>query len=140
MKLVCLEWDTKGRPFQATHGRRRPSGTWLLVTSDVDWCERDQCLYHHQSGAGGRGIHFSRLIGGRHQLWILPGFAVSYSGKRLSRWQLARLGYNLVDEVPADPTLASDETLTTWCDTCQDWLPDNDPCPHVEAELEARHG
>lgn len=133
-RLVLIEYhDDAGiwRPFrvETSDGRR-------FATFDFDWCKRDETMYYENVGSSpDQGtIHVDRLCdGGRGRIWINPDYTpVENSREREPIPDVSALGYDRVEGDPVDPFADADEGDTTYCNICDDHLPNADyVCDHV---------
>lgn len=106
---------------------------------DFEWCTRDGVCYYDDVGTGGYesgGIYVDTLCAGaRGRLWIAPTHWPYRNGdpehRRLSPEEVSALGWDLLEEQPADPFAEAEESDTRWCLTCNDALPEQNLCSHV---------
>lgn len=104
-----------------------------LVEVDVDWCDRDQCYYQHDSGSWTGRVYLSPLVDGiRHRLWAKPEATFSRAdgkGEMISAAEVEALGYDLdYGDRPDLKALDMSYGTVHWCERCDDMIPDSDHC------------
>lgn len=113
---------------------------------DVEWCKRDQCLYAHDSGGGGR-FHASSFVGAPGicaKVWVRKDIEIvhevkiaddKWESQPLPREDLATMGYELLAKpLTDDPFGECEEEETQHCKICDDRLPceeDSHTCNHL---------
>jgi hypothetical protein len=123
------------RDGQAASPRCRWCGKDAVVASrsldhhDCDWIEREQTLYHHCSGGGGRapnvgGFSEPEALPGR--IWIADGVTVRNDEKLLTDDDLLAMGYRRVHGPTPDPFADGIEGETFYDDRTGDRHPDDD--------------
>lgn len=151
-RIVAIEYHPVG-PNRAllphsvfTMDNDQPSKAgWIASLYDFDWCERDQSLYYHCSGGGGR-FYLHRLskptARPRCAVWwdaslVAPTNGAICSQRKLSHSTVRRMGYDILTEpVPllggsANPFLEASQDSTEFCIKCHDYLPTENLCQHV---------
>lgn len=128
-KLVAVEYHG-GHPHSVT---TTDGKHWTVY--DFNWCKRDGTCYYRDVG-GGPAVAYSvgRLVGGgRAEIWLdqsIQNF-VDGGGRPLTRRQVVKYGYDFLAELKGDPFDDVVEGATTWCEVCEDHLPDENQCRHM---------
>jgi hypothetical protein len=138
-----VEWNSDGTLYRVFHESATTPG--YLYEHDINWCARDQESYYHYSGGGPAPVFLARKLEScRGKIWAAPGLEFTcWVGKRgedgatvpIKREDIGTLGYDLVDDDPGDPLPELLEGTGYWCEFCDDWLPDSEPCKHVDAVI-----
>lgn len=145
-RVVLVEFDPDGRPFAVT--TRHPLGGCSYYS--FEWCQRDECLYWHESGSG-RDIPLNMLVDkGTWRFWLAPGevaFTSHWSQKlrrsfrrRVPERHPSRMAEESecvkVDPVSGCPRcFAASMSDVIYCRRCDDHLPTDwvgdEICPHI---------
>lgn len=160
LELAYVEWNPDGRICRIVHTLPpswRPNVLERMVEaliprfqeSDVDWCERDQRYYHHVSGGFAGRIYVNTLVGGRGKLWVAPGLelrADDGNDRELTPEEVSERGWDIIKKLDWRWDITSGNSMydrppgaedtVTWCEVCEDMLPDGDPCDHIESDKE----
>lgn len=124
MQLQLIEFD-QGKPFSAidTDGN----------VYDIDYCNRDDCLYAHESGSGGRA-YLGQVA---NTWWAAPGvhpevYVRTADGEG---WEYVPAPINtrveLPDKYKADLWDWASQQETEGCSVCADRLPTDNLCEHI---------
>lgn len=121
-----------------------PDNGWIAGLYDFDWCQRDETLYYHYSGGGGRfyiGAICEPNKPPRCAVWwdskiVFPTNGGSLSNRKLSNQTVQRFGYDTLDApLPIDgevnPFENSCMDSVEYCSKCNDHLPTENPCSHI---------
>ena len=123
------------REGEAISPRCRWCGKDAVVASrgldhhDCDWIEREQTLYHHCSGGGGRAPNvggFSTPEGLPGRIWIAEGVTVRDGDKLLTDDDLLAMGYRRVHGPTPDPFAGGVEGETFYDERTSERVPDDD--------------
>lgn len=132
-------------PFQVfTTDHQNPSA-WICGHYDFDWCRRDECLYYHLSGSGGRFYIHPLARPAKPPLvplwWdsslVHPTNGGNSSNRKLSDATVTRFGYKIVPEplplfsVSANPFNDAHHASVEYCTRCGDHLQDDGLCEHI---------
>lgn len=139
-ELRAIEW-------QQTDGVWFPhSVVTTRATYDCYYCRRDERVYFYDAGSGVRDRHvlsgyvepgpkpgrFWLAEGVRPLRWsgrridcYAPGY---YVGVRRRGWQA--MGYERIEGPVAHPLEYAEPARCRWCESCEDWIPDEDRCDH----------
>lgn len=145
-----MHWDHSGKPWFIA-GRDTPNGVaghdW-----DFEWCNRDGVCRYDLSGFGGKprfcAHRFCEPSPPPAELWIAEGTPVfTYTRNCKERRvesdaELLKLGYKRLrrpkllkgrfGDKTRNPFDAAWEGRAIYCDRCDDYLPDENPCEHLE--------
>lgn len=135
-ELLMVEMGRDGRPWMvlARQGQAQ-------VGIDINWCERDQLLYYHESFHGPleESVFLSRLAnpdGPKALLWVKESLGLYtcttdiHKEEVVERSELLAMGYELIAEMPAIDFAEMVEGDTSYCDVCDDRIPHDDECEH----------
>lgn len=141
-KLIAVEWHEHEGEWHP-HSVRTTTGEY-----DCFYCKRDETVYFHASGFGGRDdrheLHgFCEPIPRPGRFWLAPGVRpvrrsgqgshwsepCYYLGVRRVTWQA--MGYERVEGPIGHPLEFACEGRCQWCETCEDWLPEENLCEHL---------
>lgn len=109
--VVVAVYEPDGKLFNLVVQER---GVYVVL--DVDWCERDEHYYFHESSSNGAQVpSVASMVSERSRVWVAPGVEIDCDRERV-------LELDLPDLFDGD---------TVFCTTCEDRLPCDDPCDHV---------
>jgi hypothetical protein len=160
VEIIAIGYDPNGRVnCVTTLSERNANGYRCPQVYLFDWCRRDGAYYQHNSGGGGDGdVHIGSWqkdpIGKPSMLWVAEDVSLTCCVKvqGQQRWvtapavesDLERCHVRLL-KVPrlvrallstdftTDPfeSAFEEQTHTTWCAKCRDYLPDESLCRHL---------
>jgi len=150
-RLAYVSWNSDGKVDRIVHEdihddsaenaleriARRLGRPHSLTEWDVNWCERDQDYYVHETGGWTGRLYLNRMIEGcQEKFWAADGieFCLDTGGyDEITPEQVASLGYVrvLLPELPEDLTKTCEEQSCQWCESCDDMIPDNGLCSHM---------
>jgi hypothetical protein len=135
----AIQTRTPRREFVAgvTRSERPRLPGYFAEHYDSNYSKAYRSLYVHNSGCGGDGndVHVHAYVEAEAmpgRIWLHPeAYLTTWSAEEkrsvpMDRSGLAAMGYQLLPELPSDPFEDTCEGDTTWCDVCEDNIPDND--------------
>ena len=150
-RIVAIEYHPEGPknallPFSVfTVNHAKPSA-WISGIYDFDWCKRDEMLYYHCSGCGGRfPMHplSKPSATPRYAVWwdaslVAPTNGGNCSSRKLSADTIRKWGYDVLESPlpilgggvnPFEENACMDSV--EYCANCKDYLPTESLCSHI---------
>lgn len=140
--LIALEYDSENHLTRIVRGVPADGILELLgrgqylTESDVEWCRRDECYYANNVGSWTGRIYLGHLVGGaRHRLVARNDatFSTARDDRMISVDEITELGYDLeqFEKCPNLKGIVINHAKCYYCDRCDDWIPERDPCECV---------